>query len=319
MSELHLAAYLTPVYNGERFLAETMECVQQSDYRNLVHVILDNASTDRTPEIIASFKGRRVPILVYRNEKTLTMVENFNAIVEHIPAGVEFVRFLCADDLVAPSALSKMVAVAKRDERVSLVGCYCDIEGNTGPELGRDQSVFAGSGIVRSYLRRELMVLSGTHFLYRCRDLIRAIPNFDRALRARADGDLAIRVALLGSFGFVHEVLAEFRVHGESHTARIAETHGDLLYEWLVLLDRYGPKVLDPAEYAECRTRYRRYFLRRSFLPLIREGNLEYFSLQMKRLADLNDRADLLDFADAMGEWLYFTLTGQRGRVGAPS
>ena len=49
--QVALVAVLTPVYNGARFLRETMECVQASDYTNMVHVILDNASTDATPEI----------------------------------------------------------------------------------------------------------------------------------------------------------------------------------------------------------------------------------------------------------------------------
>ena len=43
-SELPLVAIVTPVYNGERFLAETMQCVQCSDYPNLLHVALDNAA-----------------------------------------------------------------------------------------------------------------------------------------------------------------------------------------------------------------------------------------------------------------------------------
>ena len=62
-----LVAIVTPVYNGEQYLAEAMESVQAQTYPNLVHVILDNASTDRTAEIIESFRGRKVPLLVGRN------------------------------------------------------------------------------------------------------------------------------------------------------------------------------------------------------------------------------------------------------------
>jgi glycosyltransferase involved in cell wall biosynthesis len=66
-----LAAICTPVYNGQKYLAETLECVQAQTYPNLVHVILDNASKDSTPEIIERFKGGRVPLLVSRNPETV--------------------------------------------------------------------------------------------------------------------------------------------------------------------------------------------------------------------------------------------------------
>ena len=58
-----LVAILTPVYNWASFLAETMACVQAQTYPNLVHIVLDNASTDATPEIINRYSGGRVPIL----------------------------------------------------------------------------------------------------------------------------------------------------------------------------------------------------------------------------------------------------------------
>ncbi len=34
-----LVAVVTPVYNGEKYLAETMECVQAQDYPELVHIV----------------------------------------------------------------------------------------------------------------------------------------------------------------------------------------------------------------------------------------------------------------------------------------
>ncbi len=45
-------AVVTPVLNGEEFLAETMDSVQAQTYPNLVHIVLDNASTDATAQIV---------------------------------------------------------------------------------------------------------------------------------------------------------------------------------------------------------------------------------------------------------------------------
>lgn len=319
-SSLPLVAVLTPVYNGEKYLAESMRCVQQSDYPNLVHVILDNASTDRTAAIIDSFCGQRVPLLVSRNPETVPLVDNHNAVYGRAPAEAKYVRLLCADDLMAPSAISKLVEVAERDDAVAVVGCLCRNVGLLGPELQlpRDCSIFPGAMLVRAYLRHETSILSGTHYLFRRSAVEARRPPLDEAVASSSDTDLAMRIALTGSFGFVHEVLAEFRLHEDSYSATVASRNGDHLFEWLVLLDRYGPAVLSPAEHEECRKVFRHHYLRRALLALVRDRDIPYFLSQTRRLAELNDSAGAGDFGAALLQWVYLAATGQRNRVGAP-
>ena len=84
-SEQPLVAVLTPVYNGAKYLAETMACVQAQTYPNLVHIVLDNASTDATPEIISRYLNLRVPVVTKRNSTLLPQRENYNATVALAP------------------------------------------------------------------------------------------------------------------------------------------------------------------------------------------------------------------------------------------
>jgi glycosyltransferase involved in cell wall biosynthesis len=311
-------AILTPVYNGEKYLRQTIRCVQESDYPNLVHVILDNASTDGTAAILESFRDRRVPLLVRRNPKTIPMAANFNAIASLAPEETKYVRVLCADDLMAATAISKMVAVAESDERIGAVGCLCRNIGLLGEELPRDEQVFDGRLLVRAYLRRETSVFAGTHFLYRRAMFGNGHPPYDDRMGASIDADCAVRIALKGHVGFVHEVLAEFRHHPESHSATVAEKGGGHLFEWLLLLDRYGPLAMTPAEYATCRTLYRHHYLRRALLSAARQRNMRFLKLQKSRLSAIGDDAGPADFAMALAEWLYLAMTGQRYRVGMP-
>lgn len=312
-----LVAVLTPVFNGARYLDETMQCVQVSDYPNLIHVLLDNASTDVTPAIIEHYRGGKVPILSRRNERTIPKNDNFNAVSALTPAGAKYVRLLCADDLMAPSSISRMVAVAERRDDVGVVGCQCAHAEIMGAELDHSTEIFTGASIVKAYLRRQTNVLSGTHFLFR-RTVFEALgQQYDPSL-VSSDADCVIRVALGGAFGFVHDALATFRLHDDSYSATVAARNGDHLFEWLVLLDRHALTVMSQPEYLECRRLYRRYFLRRSLLRLVKHGDREFFSLQLRRLAELDDSAGIRDFAGALGEWAFFAVTGQRHRVGAP-
>jgi glycosyltransferase involved in cell wall biosynthesis len=317
-SDLPLVAILTPVYNGEKYLHETMLCVQESDYPNLIHVILDNASTDETAKIIESYRHGGVPLLVRRNPKTIPMIANFNAVASLAPEETRYMRLLCADDLMSPSAISKMVAIAERDESIGMVGCLCRNVGLLGEELPGNQAIFDGNMIARAYLRRETNFLSGTHLLYRRKLFDGAEPPYDSRMGASVDADTAIRVALAGRVGFVPEVLAEYRHHDASHSALVAARNGGHLFEWLLLLDKYGPQVMTPVEYARCRRLYRRYYLRRALLASARERDLHFLRLQRSRLAVIGDAAGPTDFAGALIEWAYFAMTGQRHRVGAP-
>ena len=72
-------AIVTPVYNGAEFLDATMKCVQAQTYPNIVHVVLDNASTDQTPAIVEAYRNGSTPMIVGRNDVLLSMDENWNA------------------------------------------------------------------------------------------------------------------------------------------------------------------------------------------------------------------------------------------------
>lgn len=312
-----LVAILTPVYNGARFLQETMECVQASDYPNLVHVILDNASTDATPEILKSFQNGRVPVITYRNLTTIPIYHNWNALFTMCPPDAKYFHFLCADDLMTPDAIRRKVEVGEHDPGVTVVGCQWRAEGLCGSELPRGRSVFDSREIVRWYLRRETMALSGGFTLFRASAADFSRPFFDVSILDSLDCDANVRLVMKGKFGFVHDELATWRRHEDQSTAVSVAPNGTLAFDWLTLVDRYGPLVMTQNEYAKCRKLYRRYFLRRMLLARWKRGDKRLFHLQMSRLAEINDAPNLADFISALLEWGYFAATGQRHRVGA--
>lgn len=49
-----LVSVIMPVYNGEKYLAEAAESIRRQDYDSLELIIVDDGSTDRTPEIAQS-------------------------------------------------------------------------------------------------------------------------------------------------------------------------------------------------------------------------------------------------------------------------
>jgi glycosyltransferase involved in cell wall biosynthesis len=297
-----LVAIVTPVFNGEQYLAETMECVQALTYPNLIHIVLDNASDDATPDILEHYRKATVPLLTKRNEVTIPMIANFNAAVGMIPDEARYFRLLCADDLMATDAITKKVEIAERDPSIGLVGCLSSPRGAGAEGLPKTLEIFEGREVVRSFLRREHLLLHGTEFLIRNSNHI-AKRFYDSSFQGASDTDANVRVCLGGKFGFVHEELATFRQHDLSHFAAWSRSNFHMT-EWLMLLDRYGPLVLTDREYRNCRARYKRYYLRRLLHMRWREREKTLFRQHLALLRKRNDPASLGDFLAAVGEWV---------------
>lgn len=111
-----------PVYNGQEFLEETLECLLGQTYRDFEIVISDNGSTDRTQEICRRFAGRDARIRYSRQETNQGAAWNYNQVV-HLAAG-EYFKWAAHDDLITPDYLEKCVAVLDGDP--GLVLCCTD-------------------------------------------------------------------------------------------------------------------------------------------------------------------------------------------------
>jgi glycosyltransferase involved in cell wall biosynthesis len=317
-----LVAIVTPVYNGEKYLAETMDCVQALDYPRLVHIVLDNASTDATPEIISRYRDGRVPVVTSRNKSTIPMLANFNAAVRMVPAEARYFRLLCADDMIAPNAISRQVEVAERYPDVGIVGSefrvlLCELKEGYNlaavplKGLPKDREVFDGKETIRSFLRHDRYTFSGCEVLIRRSKLEGQIPFYDMIFRGAADTDANLRACINSKFGFVHDELTTLRHHQSAHYVAFSRSNFHMP-ERLLLLKRYGPLVWSDLEYRERHSSYRRYYLRRLLLMRWRDGKKEAFKEHLAILREYNDPANWLDFADALAEWAFRFVTRRR-------
>jgi glycosyltransferase involved in cell wall biosynthesis len=305
-----LVAIVTPVYNGEKYLADTMACVQALEYPRLVHVVLDNASTDATPAIISRYSNGRVPLLVARNESTIPIIANFNAALGLIPKEAKYFSLLCADDTMAPNAIMRKVEVAERGPDLGIVGCQCRATNLRGSTLPKDQEIFDGKDVARGMLLSQNDVLQGTEVLVRRSKLDNRVAFYDTAFFGASDTDANFRTCLEGKYGFVHEELATCRQHA-SNTHRIISQSCLNLADWLLIIDRYGPRVLNDHEFQACRKAFLRYYLRRLLLMRWRDGDKAGFAQHLDRLRTRGAAVGWLDFADALVDWAVLAVTGR--------
>ena len=108
-----------PVRNGAAFLEQALESVLSQTLRELELIVVDDGSTDRTPEILAraAVRDRRVRLLSGGSSGVVPALNEGCA-----AAAAPFIARLDADDVALPERLEQQVAVLDAHPEVGLVG-----------------------------------------------------------------------------------------------------------------------------------------------------------------------------------------------------
>ena len=109
-----------PVYNSERYLAESIDSLLCQTFRDFILIINDNASTDGTAEICQRYVKADPRVRYYRNDVNIGNPRNFNRVFELTTT--PYLKWSTADDFWAPTFLEKALAVMEHD--TSVVLCY---------------------------------------------------------------------------------------------------------------------------------------------------------------------------------------------------
>lgn len=113
-----LISIITPAYNAEKYLAETIESVLQQTYSNWELLIVDDGSTDKTAHIIQEFLKQDNRIQ-YHYQPNGRQGKARNLAIKH--AKGKYLAFIDADDLWTETKLEKQVAVFTQFPQVDLV------------------------------------------------------------------------------------------------------------------------------------------------------------------------------------------------------
>lgn len=244
-----LVSVLTPVYNGEKYLAECIESVLAQTYKNWEYIINDNCSTDRTLKIAQQYARRDPRIRIHSNSDFVRALPNHNIAVRRISRESRYCKVLQADDWLFPECLEKKVELAEANPSVGLVisyrlhGILVDCDGLPYP-----------STVIPSHQAGRLRLLGkipriGTmsNYLFRS-DLVRSRDPFFDEDHMFADTIACYEVLKSSDFGFVHQVLGFNRIH-EEQLGFFWQTHDVWLLCELYCLKRFGSFFLADEEY----------------------------------------------------------------------
>lgn len=126
-----MVSIITPAYNSEKFIAETIQSVLAQTYQNWELLIVDDCSTDKTAEIISRFQDSRIKYFHNYTNKGSAFSRNL-ALQK---AKGKWIAFLDSDDLWHPEKLEKQIEFMKKNNYRFSYTNYCEID-ETSKERG---------------------------------------------------------------------------------------------------------------------------------------------------------------------------------------
>jgi glycosyltransferase involved in cell wall biosynthesis len=193
---------LTPVYNGARYISETIQSVLRQDYPSLEYIVLDDGSKDESAAIVTSFRDR-VRFVSQLNTGEARTINRGVALASH-----DIICIVNADDPVLPGLLHRAGRTFERDSELS--GAYPDwiwIDSKGRPV----RNVVAHEFDLRVMLEQHLCI-PGPGALFR-RSHLAGEPARIPERRSSADFDFWLRLALRGKVCRLPATLATWRQH----------------------------------------------------------------------------------------------------------
>lgn len=122
-----------PTHNGAMYIQETINSVwtQLSDNLDVEILVLDNASSDQTSEILRELVDSGVRLTTRRNKAVLPPNENFRLAVEMSKG--DYVWLLADDDVIIPGGVELMLKIIVETSPNSVVAGFTSVDENLRP------------------------------------------------------------------------------------------------------------------------------------------------------------------------------------------
>ena len=215
-----LVSVCIPTYNCARYLGEAIESVLAQSFADYELVVVDNASTDATPELSARYRDPRLRYL--RFDTLVGQAANWNRCLDE--ARGDLVVLLHADDLLRPAYLERAVAALAGHPSAGFVHCSVQHISEDGRLLWRQRLFEADTVLGGDESFRRLLLngceVSPAGVMVR-RSLYRDAGRFATEVVWAVDWHMWLRLSLLADAAYLAEPLASYREHALSGTSGV--------------------------------------------------------------------------------------------------
>jgi glycosyltransferase involved in cell wall biosynthesis len=229
-----LVSVVVITYNAAEYVAHAIESVLQQTWKNLELIVVDDGSTDETPQVVGRFGDHRLKYV--RQDNQGPNAARNRGICE---SRGEFVAFLDADDWWLPDKICRQVSVAAANPNAGLVYSLAISVDVSGKENARTESIVTGR-VVDQLLLGQCIAGSASSAMVR-RKTIDSVGMFDASLQYAEDWEYWIRIASQFDVACVPEYDVYLLSRPGSRGKNALATRDQSLQFIHDALDRYAP------------------------------------------------------------------------------
>lgn len=212
------ASVVMPVYNAEEYLSEAIESVLSQSYIDFEFIIINDCSSDSSPEIIRQFEEKDNRIRVIHNDTNLKITRSLNKGIEE--ANGEYIIRMDADDICEKQRFDVQIKFMDQHPQFGVCGSQAKI-------LGTDKYFFKTFYQKDDEIRASLLI--GTGIIHPTTIIRKSVldkleikynPEFDYS----DDIDLWFRISLISKLANIPDVLLQYRSHEKNWTRTYKES-----------------------------------------------------------------------------------------------
>ena len=186
MNDEPKVSIIIPTYNQSQYLEEAIESALNQTYKNIEIIIVDDGSTDNTPEVIKSFDNK----IIYIQQKNKGASSARNTGIKK--ANGEYIAFLDADDMWLKNKLENQIKFIQNNPEIGLLGTGCyqmiDMSKMIHKKIFPAKNEILQKDLIKynPFIQSSVMIK---------KDVFNSIGLYDEKFKESEDYDLWLRIA----------------------------------------------------------------------------------------------------------------------------
>ncbi len=206
-----LVSIMVPVFNTERYVAETLRALIAQTYRHIEIIVVDDGSTDRSVKILKALANTdaRIHLTVRENRGIVATRNEMLALAKG-----ELLAVNDADDVSYPDRIEKQVRYLQQQPAVVCIGTYFELIDPAGRLLRCLRPPVDDARIQHTAIKGD-SPLCHSSAMFR-RSAIERVQGYTPELKLAHDLDLWLKLGEIGPIHNIPEPLVRFRLHNKS-------------------------------------------------------------------------------------------------------
>jgi len=211
MKNKNLITVLINSYNGEKTIYQAIKSALSQTYKNYIILIIDDASSDNTVNLIKKFKNKKIKL--YRNKKNIGLGKS--RVLAQSKIRSEYVCILDQDDTWNKNKIKNQLKLFLKDKKVGLVATGYKLIDENNKIISLENTYYDKKNFI-NYLSSKNIFAHST-IMYRTK-YAKSVGWYSNKLMYAQDYDLTIKILEKYEFRFLKNFLANIRINPKSMT-----------------------------------------------------------------------------------------------------